>query len=222
MMAALACMAAAPVSAETANYESLLDGAILQSPANVAAAYWHRFARCDKRASEREQLQCEAIARSAAGSASRRFIVESRDALHAGEFDAKKKSIILAVHGCVACARPIAVDGGSFMVSGGPVRKVKSAKVVARGTVIGPLLGTLTIPVADGEAAKAWKETVWPRLVAELVVETRPEKPLWRVGKRTGAEVKIVGWRVYDPCTGELITSSPPALDDKPDPKRCN
>ena len=76
--------------------------------------------------------------------------------------------------------------------------------------------GTMTFKTrAEG---KEWARTVAPRLRADFLVRIPGKLETWSEGGASGYRVEVVGFRVVDPCKGQVLWSNPPASNLPPDP----
>jgi hypothetical protein len=59
------------------------------------------------------------------------------------------------------------------------------------------------------------------RLVSELLVRVPDPIESWKEGGAEGYRVEVLGFRVSDPCTGEVLWANPPAADLSPAADAC-
>lgn len=222
MALALVVAAALPVRAhaETDNkesFEATADGAMRIDREALAGLLWSLTATCSD-GDALAQRQCKAI-RSARlrKVASRRFVVPGdASAFAAGAFDAKKLSLAVSLSGCIACVEPITVGGRAMYV----VSK-KEAPTFQGAVAKAALIHETTRPFKTEEAAVEWRTKVVPRLRTEFVVQIAGETALWKRGEKEGIAVDIVGFRVYDPCDGVIVSASPKSQKAAVDRAAC-
>jgi hypothetical protein len=122
-----------------------------------------------------------------------RLTMTVEHALELAPYQGKSKSVPVTVRGCVTCgAQGIEVDGHKVWLGVAP--KAELAKRM------------IPVPV---EQIKQWQRDVAPQLRTEMIfglanrpVPGAPEKAL---------AVEIIGWRVLNRCTGEVLFSEPPS-----------
>lgn len=207
--------AVAAPSAAAGSFEAVVRSARpIRSLADLAALFWSRDAEC-KQKNDLRRRQCKGVraARAARVQASTYKVEGDADAVTAGAFNARRGTLPIALHACLACAKPVSYGGTPVYVVGG-----KTARV--RGGVTGKVLARLRRKFASQGAAAAWKANVLPRLRVDLVVRV-PAHPSWRRGGKRGFSVKVVGYRVYDPCDGSILFASPKAQPLAKDTKAC-
>lgn len=137
-------------------------------------------------------------------------------AIEVSSYDAAVKGYHVALAGCIACTEPLAIG------ERGEPRYVtlktpdKSAATLAAGVP----LSTSTFAFDDFAAAKRWIETERPFLRAEFLFQPQAEDAAFTVGMAPGIALKLIGARVYNRCTGEILISKPPSTGfaDRPAP----
>jgi hypothetical protein len=184
--------------AESARRVKALDGVV-----------WALTAACDK-GDDTAQRQCRRVRDArAAELAGQTLIVDGdADAFTVGKWDRAKKSVALSLRACIRCGG-LEVEGRTWPVTGtGP--KLEGGKLVTAA------LYDNARGFSDEASAKDWVATVEHPKV-ELVVKV-PAHPLWQVEGKQGIGLEVVGYRVYKPCDGAIVLSSPasgPAPADK-------
>jgi hypothetical protein len=131
------------------------------------------------------------------------FVSSDPDVVAVSGYDARLKGYRLIVSGCLACKEPIAVSGGKRFVTlrepAGEADSLTKSAEIARATL-----------AFDGvAAAQAWAKDVKPRLRAEFVFTPEPRE--WTSDGGRGFAFKLLGARVFDHCTGEVVWSKPPS-----------
>jgi hypothetical protein len=197
-------------------FAAVAEGArALQGPRALAAVLWAELGRCGGD-DELERRACEGVrAGRRAQLADERFVVAGdARSLELGAFDPVKRSAPLTVTACLACAQPVTLDGAELYVAG-------TAKVALVDGVVKPRPARETAVVFDSAAAyDAWVADTLPRLRREFVI-VAAGAVAWTKVDAPGAAVEVLGWRVYDPCTGKVIASEPASADLAPDAKAC-
>ena len=92
----------------------------------------------------------------------------------------------------------------------------KSAASLAAGVPV----SKSTVAFDDFAQAKHWAEMEKPFLRAEFLFQPQAEGSDFTVGMAPGIALKLVGARVYNRCTGEILVSKPPSTGfaDRPPP----
>lgn len=117
-----------------------------------------------------------------------------------------EKQVSLEVQGCLQCEKPVQIAGKPRYVTSRPPKSVKGGKAV------GVELGYHDVPVAADEA-KQWEAEVARRLRVQYVYRIGP---VWKTAQAEGATFVPIAYRVFDPCTGKVVASSPPSSSDAP------
>ena len=132
------------------------------------------------------------------------------------DYDAAVKGYHVALAGCVACSKPVTI-----------------------GQAKEPRLVTLKVPDKDADSlmkavslsrntfgfdtladAKRWLDAERPFLRAEFLFQPQIVGDVWTFGANRGVALKLVGARVYNRCTGDVLVSKPPStgMADRPAP----
>lgn len=187
----------------------------IRAAADLSALFWAPDARCRQRDDLRRR-QCEGVreAETARIRTTTYKVAGDARAITAGDFDTRRGIVPVELHACVACAAPISFGGGpAYVVGGRPSR-------AGRSGVRGRVLATARRKFGSAKAAAAWKAQVLPRLRVDLLMRV-PARPAWKRGRARGFSVVVVGYRVYDPCDGSILMSSPPAQPLAADKHAC-
>jgi hypothetical protein len=146
------------------------------------------------------------------------FIAQSNDpaAIEVSGYDAAAKGYHVALSGCLACTEPMSIGRRHeprFVTLATPD---KSAGSLAAGVQV----GKSTVTFDDFAAAKRWAEVQKPFLRAEFLFQPQAEGSDFTVGMAPGIALKLVGARIYNRCTGEIVLSQPPStgVADRPPP----
>ena len=159
---------------------------------------WALTATCDQ-GDDTAHRQCKHVrdARAQELAGATLLVDGDADAFDIAPYDAKKKSIALTLSSCVRCAG-VDLDGKSWVVTGGNAKLYDNARAFS-----------------DEATAKAWLKAVGSPKV-QLLVKVPPKA----VDGKT-VKLDIVGYRVYSPCDGTIIASSPPSGPLPADKKAC-
>jgi hypothetical protein len=164
--------------------------------------------RCDAEPRELERARCrttQAYLREVLPT--RTFISAADDpaSISVSEYDAGIKGYHLALAGCIACTKPVVVGRAKerrFITLREPQKDAETlpkAVEVSRNA-----LGFDSLP-----DAKKWLDKVRPFLRAEFLFQ--PADAEWSFGPSRGYALKLVGARVFNRCTGEVLASKPPS-----------
>jgi hypothetical protein len=164
--------------------------------------------RCDAEPRELERARCrttQAYLREVLPT--RTFISAADDpaSISVSEYDAGIKGYHLALAGCIACTKPVVVGRAKerrFITLREPQ---KDAETLPKAVEISRnALGFDSLP-----DAKKWLDKVRPFLRAEFLFQ--PADAEWSFGPSRGYALKLVGARVFNRCTGEVLASKPPS-----------
>jgi hypothetical protein len=146
------------------------------------------------------------------------FIIDSNDpaAVDVSGYDAAAKGYHLALAGCLACTEPMSIGNRHEPRFVTLARPDKSAGSLAAGVQV----SKSTVAFDDFAAAKRWAEVEKPFLRAEFLFQPQAEGSDFTVGMAPGIALKLIGARVYNRCTGEILVSKPPSTGfaDRPPP----
>ena len=117
-------------------------------------------------------------------------------ALEVQPYQGKSKSVPLTVRGCVTCDGGINVDGQKVWIGVGPKAE----------------LGKRAIPVAV-EKINEWRQAVAANLRTEMIFGLANKPVAGAPGGTKPLAVEIMGWRVFNRCTGEVLFSEPASKD---------
>jgi len=221
---ALALLGAAPAPApETAgaapaeSYETLGQGAVRTR--DIATLLSPFVESCDNEKRDIDRARCQATIGYLRRTLPRRtfaFTSDEPGVVAVSDYDAAVKGYHVALAGCVACAKPITIG------------KAKEPRLI-----------TLKIPEKDADSllkavslsrntfgfdsladAKRWLDAERPFLRAEFLFQPQIVGDVWTYGGNRGVSLKLVGARVYNRCTGDVLVSKPPstAMAERPGP----
>jgi hypothetical protein len=217
-----AVLLAGPVAtahAQTSYEVAAFEAQEIASQKDLAALLWAYLGSCDSIDNDFGRRQCESLrAARRAQLAGKTFrMAGDRLALSALDFDDKKKTLELKLYGCIACSAAVTVEGQPMYVLG------TGQATIFGTTVLGPMVHSVARKFQDEAAALLWKRDVVPRARTELVfrIPATPEEFLWKRDLSQGVAVEIVGYRVHDPCTGEVLMAQPRSKPVARDPSTC-
>lgn len=207
-----AVAAAAPAArAEPAFEDAAARAEPVEGAEGLAALVWFRVADCAREADDLARRQCEAVRAARARQRGQRtflFDMPGAGVVTVGDWDPKKKSAPVTLSPCLACGDGVDVDGRRFQVVGG------KAGVDGGRAVAAPLATTARV-FADEAAYRAWRDGPAGRLRVQWIVRVDGAE-VWTRGGVDGVSVRVVGYRAYDPCTGEVVVSDPASRGPAP------
>jgi len=122
----------------------------------------------------------------------------------------------VVLRGCLTCEQPVVLEGGLFGTGFITTRRPRQVRpregAPGRYDLIDLDVARHAV-AADGRKPGEWSELFAAHLRAEVVF--RPVlAPPWWVGvepRHEGATIEIVGYRIFDRCSGRVVASSVPA-----------
>ncbi len=211
--------AAAAPQADAASYEALSQEA--QPATDVAKLMAPFLETCEADKRELDRVRCRAareLLRKTLPNRRFKVIVADPAAIDVTAYDARIKGFRMTVAGCIACTESLATDPGGerrFFTTGVPT---KDAPSPAAGVEV----GRSTLSFESIPEAKEWLKNVRPHLRAELVFQ--PADTSWSLGASKGYAFKLLGFRAYDACSGDVLMSQPPSTgraDKMADDRAC-
>ena len=161
----------------------------------------------------------------------RSFVLVTGDpaAIAVSAYDQTIKGYRLALAACIACSNPIPVgraaqpllvtlkkpvEGASEDDKHAGKRGDRGGGAAAASVAGEPLpaaveVATTTMGFASEAEAVRWLREVRPRLRATFVLRPAPSE--WRFRSMRGYALPMIAGRVVDPCTGDVVLSSPPS-----------
>lgn len=191
--------------------------ALVQDMQGLAPYLWAYRASCDAIENDLQKRQCQGLrALRQQQIAGKNFLVRGdRRSFRLADFDPQQKGAPLFVYACFACTGPIDAQGQVLYVTG------QGEKSVFGTQILGPVIYTEALPFKTAEEAAQWKTEVGPRLRTEYVVRIPDSDVFWSASGVEGLSVEILGFRVYDPCTGKMVISQPKAKSLPRDESTC-
>lgn len=216
-MAAALMAVAQPARADQSFDEEAKKAVAVVGPEGLGALFWSQLAQC-KADDDFTRRQCEGVREARrARVAATTFLVSADGAVDPEPFNEKAMSIDVGVRACAACKGVELAGERRYIVGRGEVKLVG-------GRVRAASLHTGTKTFKTRAEGKEWTATVAPRLRADFLVRIPPKLETWSEGGATGYRVEVIGYRVVDPCKGQVFWSSPPAgnLLPEPDASACS
>ncbi len=203
LLAPLAIGASAS-SAQAESFDERAKAARYVADANgMTSLFWSQGADCTKAKSDLLRRQCEGVrAARKASVAKETYLVEDGSEAVALTADAEKNSVQVDFRSCLWCGQDGAVVVGSGEHS------------VTGAAVSAPSLGVATKAFKKAKVATHWQAHIATRLRGQLLVKVPSALETFKVGARDGYKVEVVGYRLYDPCKGEVVVTS----EKKPGP----
>lgn len=138
-------------------------------------------------------------------------IVTDGEAVAVSDYDARIKGFRVSAVGCLACKQPVSVGKGE-------VKRMVTLRMPdksARSLMAGLDVANASFAFDDVAASKTWLAQVRPHLRAQFVYE--PSDKQWTFGPSRGFAFNLLGARIFDHCTGEVLFSQPKS--DAPAPR---
>jgi len=166
--------------------------------------------------------QCEVVRAYLRRVLERRVFVSGVEggSLVVGPYEEKSGGRTLVLYGCLACKRPVAGDVPLFLVADAHDSKTKVKEKAVRPSGLPypvPEVARLVVAHPSQHVAETWQAEVGSKLRAELVFRLGrawQERLAGRKETGQGRDVRglfvhVVGYRVYDRCTGDVLLASP-------------
>jgi hypothetical protein len=164
--------------------------------------------RCDAEKRELERARCrttQAYLRDVLPGRTFSTPAEDPATISVSEYDAGVKGYHLELAGCIACTKPVVVGRARerrFITLREPQ---KDAETLPKAVEV----SKSTLGFDSLVDAKRWLDKVRPFLRAEFLFQ--PADAEWSFGPSRGYALKLVGVRVFNRCTGEVLASKPPS-----------
>jgi hypothetical protein len=212
-----AAATATAIPAADASFETLGQGAVRTR--DIETLLSSIVERCENEKRDIDRARCQAttsyLRRTLPGHTFA-FTTDEPGVVAVSDYDASVKGYHVQLAGCVACNKPVTIG------------KAKEPRLV-----------TLKVPEKDAESlakavslskntfgfdnladAKRWLEAERPFLRAEFLFQPQIVGDVWTFAGNRGVSLKLVGARVYNRCTGDVLVSKPPstAMAERPGP----
>ncbi|MCG5052183.1 MAG: hypothetical protein KA712_04415 [Myxococcales bacterium] len=132
-------------------------------------------------------------------------IVTDPDAVTVSDYDARVKGFRIGAVGCLACKQPVAPGKGQTKRLVTLSKPDKSARSLAAALEV----AQASLTFNDIVESRTWLAQVRPHLRAQFVFE--PSDQEWTFGPSRGLAFNLLGARIFNHCTGEVLYSQPPS-----------
>jgi hypothetical protein len=129
------------------------------------------------------------------------WAIGDESAIEWSPYDATEKKQEFTVNGCLACGRPVIIEGKPHFVT------TRVPKAIKSGRAIGLDVGFLDVAQPDEKAATEFKQVAQPRLRTQFVFKVGP---VWKSGTFDGVTFVPIAYRIFDRCNGKVVASEPP------------
>ena len=211
---ALAAIAVISALAPAARAETRFEDAAAQAARTpLDEVVWALTAACDS-GDDVRQRQCRQLRDARAKALAGATIVTDADptAFSIGAWHAQRKSVTVALMGCVRCGG-IRIDDRTWHVTASGAPRVEA------GALRAAALHDSARTFPDEAAAAAWTKSVAGARV-QLVLKV-PARPRWQVAGKDGLALELVAYRVITPCNGAVVIASPGSGPAAPDKQAC-
>lgn len=175
---------------------------------------WALTATCDT-GEEIHQRQCRHLrdARVKELSAATLLVDAIPGGFEVGPWSAAKRSVAVTLYACIDCTGTV-VAGKSYFITG-----TSAPATIEGGRVHAPRILDTALAFRDEAGAKTWLNHVGGANIQFLVKV--PDKARWQIAGKDGLGLEILGYRVYVPCEGTILVSSPESGPVEADKKAC-
>ncbi len=164
----------------------------------IAALFWSQNVNCAKAKGDFRQRQCRGVRDTRLAKVlGQSFLVDVGNEAVDVEVKPKTMSAHVTLRACVSCGDegPIVVGQGAHRVSANSI----SAASLATDTKVFKKLAQV----------EHWSKYIGTRLRAQFIVKVSSSSERFKAAGRQGFKVSVVGYRLYDPCEGEVLVSKP-------------
>jgi hypothetical protein len=195
----------APAARET-TFETLARSATRTH--DVATLLTPFVEKCDADKREIDRIRClaaQAYLRKVLPQRSFLVSVADPEVISLSDYDAGIKGYRLGMSACLACAKPVAIGRAGerrFITLKTPQKEAGSLQKAVE-------ISRSNLGFDSLIEAKRWLEGVRPYLRAEFLF--KPVESEWTFGEGRGYALELVGGRIYNRCTGEVLVSRPPS-----------
>ncbi len=208
-------VAGGSLAAADDTFEAKASGAV--RVAQIDDLVWALTTPCDK-GDDTQQRQCRRLRDTrAAQLANATLILDAdRDAFAFGAWSPQKKSAPMTLSACIKCSG-VKVDGQTWFVvgskEGNPAPRFEGGKLKA-----GMLYENARTFPDEASARKFAAGAAGAKV--QLIVKV-PPKAKWTDAGKHGLSLDVLGYRVFSPCDGSVVVSSPKAAGGEVDKKAC-
>jgi hypothetical protein len=200
-------------------YETAGQGAVRTN--DVATLLSSFVERCTGEKRELDRARCRATTAYLRRTLPKRtfaFTTDDPAVIAVSDYDAAVKGYHVALAGCIACSKPIAIGraGDPRFVT------VKVPDKDAETLIKAVSLSRNTFGFDTLQEAKQWLDTERPYLRAEFLFQPDADSTDWTFASKNGVALKLLGTRIYNRCTGDVLVSKPPStgMAERPAPGR--
>lgn len=196
----------AAAAAPATTFEAVLRDAVPTGDLGTLLATWAD--NCDGEKRELDRVRCRAARgylRKVIPRQSFWSVVDDPTVISVSQFDGSIKGYHLSVAGCLACTRPVVVGGTSekrLLTLKTPVKESETLQAAVE-------LSRNSVGFDSLAEAKGWMEHSRPELRTQFVF--KPAHTDWTFGSNRGYAMALLGFRVFNRCTGEVLISRPPS-----------
>lgn len=196
-------------SASADSFDTLADAAEpVHTAANMAALFWSQQTRCDDN-NDMARRQCKGVKQARrTWVAAQTYLLDVGPALEVS-LNTDALSAEISLRSCLACE-----ELGDLIVGKG-TRRVEGNAIKA------PIVASLTKIFEDLASAEHWNKHIASRLRAQFLVRLPRSLSKFTVADRPGYTVEVVGYRLYDPCTGEVLAAAPESAQGPVNASAC-
>ncbi len=170
----------------------------LASVESMTALFWSQGVSCGTLKNDLLRRQCEGVRKQRQRRvSSQTYLVDVGAEATTVTSDAKKMSVKVSLKSCLWC------EGD------GPIVVGKGAHTVEAGKVVAAELKVVSKAFKKNATAQHWAAHIATRLRAQILVRVPASVERFKVAGREGYKVEVIGYRLYDPCQGDVLAASP-------------
>jgi hypothetical protein len=172
----------------------------LASAKGLTALFWSLEASCGRIKNDMMRRQCQIVKDARRDSVvGQTFRIEvSGPAVDVGDVSKKKKSVTVKLRSCVVCG-----EDAEAVVIGKGAYSGKGDKLAAS------VLATKEKVFKSEAEAEHWHKYNAPHLRAQFLVKVPARVERFKSGGKPGYKLDVVGYQLYEPCDGAVLTSKP-------------
>lgn len=210
-IAALAALLVLAGPAEADRFDSAAKGATqLEGKNAVGALFWAQNVNCAKAKGDFRQRQCRGLRDTRLAKVlGQSYIVDVGSEAVDVEVKPATMSARVTLRACVSCG-----DEGPIVVGRG-VHRVDAKAILAAS------LASETKVFKKLSHVEHWSKYIGSRLRAQFIVRVSPSSERFKAAGRQGFKVNVVGYRLYDPCQGEVVVAKPASKKGPVDLDAC-
>ena len=187
--------------------ESLQEATMVPDSNALAALFWSADPKCDSLENSLHRSQCVEVSSKRRQEVSgKTFFVEGTSAVSVQK--AGKKAVKINVYASFSKG-----EDESWVVGQGAVVKAD--------TVPKTLHKNVTKKFKDEQYLAHWSQYVAPRLKTEFLVQIPSNVKSFKAKGKSGFQLEVVGYRLFDPCSGDVLSAKPAAKRAPQDSASC-